>query len=82
MNLKIMVLLGCLTSCWVEVYGGRPNILFCIMDDASWAHMSAYGCEWVETPAFDRLAADGILFMNVHAQCEVCTFPFDYFNRA
>ena len=49
MNHKVMALLGCLTICWVEVYGARPNILFCIMDDASWAHMSAYGCEWVET---------------------------------
>ena len=67
-----MVLLGCLTSCWVEVYGGRPNILFCIMDDASWAHMSAYGCEWVETPAFDRLAADGILFMNAYTPNAKC----------
>jgi len=34
----------------------RPNILFGIMDDASYPHMSAYGTPWVNTPAFDRLA--------------------------
>ncbi|NNJ70166.1 MAG: sulfatase [Kiritimatiellales bacterium] len=50
----------------------RPNILFCIMDDASWAHMSAYGCEWVETPAFDRLAEEGILFHNAYTPNAKC----------
>ena len=44
----------------------RPNVLFCIMDDASWPHMSAYGCSWVKTPAFDRLAEEGILFRNAY----------------
>ena len=44
----------------------RPNILFCIMDDASYMHMSAYGCEWMETPGFDRLAEEGILFQNAY----------------
>lgn len=34
----------------------RPNILFCIMDDAS-PHMGAYGYKWIQTPNFDRLAA-------------------------
>ncbi len=50
----------------------RVNILFCIMDDASWAHMSAYGCEWVETPAFDRLAKEGILFQNAYTPNAKC----------
>ncbi|NQY33303.1 MAG: sulfatase, partial [Coraliomargarita sp.] len=50
----------------------RPNILFCIMDDASWAHMSAYGCSWVDTPAFDRLAAEGILFNNAYTPNAKC----------
>lgn len=41
----------------------RPNILFCIADDAG--HMSAYGCKWVNTPAFDRIADEGLLFNNM-----------------
>jgi len=40
----------------------RPNILFAIADDAGWAHMSAYGCKFVQTPAFDRVAREGIRF--------------------
>ena len=49
----------------------RPNILFCIMDDAS-PHMSAYGYDWVNTPAFDKLAANGILFTNAYTPNAKC----------
>lgn len=50
----------------------RPNILFCIADDASQPHFGAYGCQWVRTPAFDRVARDGLLFTNAwtpNAKC-------------
>ena len=40
----------------------RPNILFIIADDASYQHFGAYGCNWIQTPAFDKVAQDGILF--------------------
>lgn len=38
----------------------RPNILLVIADDAS--HYSAYGHTFLNTPCFDRVARDGILF--------------------
>jgi arylsulfatase A-like enzyme len=50
----------------------RPNILFCIADDASFPHMGAYGCSWVQTPAFDRVARDGILFRNAYTPNAKC----------
>ncbi len=40
----------------------RPNILFCIADDATFHHFSKAGCEWVNTPNFDRVANDGLFF--------------------
>ena len=40
----------------------RPNILFAISDDQSFPHTGAYGCTWVKTPAFDRIAREGLLF--------------------
>jgi arylsulfatase A-like enzyme len=43
-----------------------PNIIFCIADDASYPHFSAYGCKWVSTPGFDRIAGNGILFTNAY----------------
>ena len=36
----------------------RPNVLFCLADDVSFPHMGAYGCQWVKTPGFDRVAED------------------------
>ena len=50
----------------------RPNILFAIADDASFPHMGAYGCSWVDTPGFDRVARNGILFMNAFTPNAKC----------
>ena len=51
----------------------RPNILFAIADDASWKHFGAYGCDWVKTPAFDRIAAEGLLFNNAYVPNAKCS---------
>jgi arylsulfatase A-like enzyme len=50
-----------------------PNILFAIADDASFPHMGAYGCTWVKTPAFDRIANQGILFNNAYTPNAKCS---------
>ncbi len=50
----------------------RPNILFCITDDQSWKHAGAYGCEFVDTPAFDRVAREGILFNHAYVSSPSC----------
>jgi arylsulfatase A-like enzyme len=50
----------------------RPNILFCIADDVSYPHMGAYGCSWVKTPGFDRVAREGILFTNAYTPNAKC----------
>ena len=39
----------------------RPNILFCIADDASYPHFGATGCSWIRTPNFDKMATNGLL---------------------
>ncbi|MCH2182549.1 MAG: sulfatase [Mariniblastus sp.] len=49
----------------------RPNILFCISDDQSYAHTSANGDPVVQTPAFDRVAREGLRF--THAFCDAPT---------
>ncbi len=50
----------------------RPNILFCIADDATYKHMGAYGCDWVNTPAFDKIAQQGLLFTNAYTPNAKC----------
>jgi uncharacterized sulfatase len=54
------------------IKGSRPNILIAISDDQSFPHCGAYGSTWVETQAFDRIAAEGILFMNCIAPSPGC----------
>lgn len=51
----------------------RPNILFIIADDWSWGHAGAYGCKWIRTPAFDRLAREGVLFRNAFTNNPKCS---------
>lgn len=51
----------------------QPNILFVIMDDWSWPHAGAYGDRVVQTPAFDRVAREGILFTNTYCVSPSCT---------
>jgi arylsulfatase A-like enzyme len=50
----------------------RPNILFAIMDDVTYQHVGAYGCKWVKTPNFDRIAKDGLLFKNAYTPNAKC----------
>ncbi|MFH4967728.1 sulfatase [Gaetbulibacter sp. M240] len=69
--LLILIVFSCKTTSEKEVVVARPNILFCILDDAS-PHMSAYGYDWVKTPAFDRIAANGILFNNAYTPNAKC----------
>lgn len=69
LSLSVMLVAG------ATVVRGAPNILFAIADDQSYPHASAYGSTSVQTPAFDRLARDGVLFHNAFApapQCSPC----------
>lgn len=51
----------------------RPNILFAISDDQSFPHASAYGGNSVFTPAFDRIAREGVLFTNAVTASPGCS---------
>ena len=51
----------------------RPNILFAIADDWSQKHAGAYGCEWVHTPAVDRVAREGVLFNHCFTSNPKCS---------
>ncbi|MCF6333463.1 MAG: sulfatase [Draconibacterium sp.] len=69
----IFSLFAIITSCQPEQKEvKRPNILFAIADDASWKYFGAYGCDWVKTPAFDRVASHGILFTHAYTPNAKC----------
>ncbi len=66
------VLPGLLT-CVRPKPAARPNILFCLADDWGWPHAGVYGDRVVKTPAFDRLANEGVLFEHAFISSPSCT---------
>ncbi len=68
--LFFLLYVGCNSQKTEEL--SKPNILFAIADDASYPHMGAYGCDWIKTPAFDRIANQGILFTNAYTPNAKC----------
>lgn len=83
-NLNIMKVLytaffTALTSIYIfscsaekEDISSRPNILFAISDDQSFGHTSFSGSKFIKTPAFDRIAGEGIFFSNCIAGSPGC----------
>jgi len=70
---RLFFLLWCICQLGItSLEGARPNILFAIADDWSFPHASAYGCPWVKTPAFDRVAREGLLFQRAYTPNAKC----------
>ena len=51
----------------------EPNILFALADDWGWPHAGVYGDPTVKTPAFDRVATEGVLFTHAFVSSPSCT---------
>ena len=51
----------------------RPNIVFIMADDLGYADVSCYGRRDYTTPNIDRIAAEGMRFMQAYANSPVCT---------
>ncbi len=51
----------------------RPNILIAIADDQSFPYAGAYGSSMVNTPAFDAVASQGVLFTQAHSAAPGCS---------
>lgn len=69
----VFAALCALTSALRAADASRPNILFIIFDDWGWQHAGAYGCTWVKTPNFDRVAREGVLFRNAFTSNPKCS---------
>lgn len=53
--------------------GRRPDILLLLADNWAWPHAGAYGNALTETPVFDRLGREGVLFTNAFAPTPSCS---------
>ncbi|MDA1122441.1 MAG: sulfatase [Bacteroidetes bacterium] len=68
-NIAILLLAIFIIGCNDGDVITTPNILICIADDAG--HMGKE-YPWVETPAFDRVASEGIIFSNAYTPNAKC----------
>ena len=48
------------------------NMVFILVDDLGWADLGCYGNEFIETPAIDKLAKEGMRFTAAYT-ASVCT---------
>ena len=51
----------------------KPNIVFIMADDLGYADVSSYGQRDYATPNIDRLAIEGLMFMQGYANSSVCS---------
>ena len=73
-NLLLLLLSFTLAAVSQAASPQRPNILFIIFDDWNGStHAGAYGCDWVKTPNFDRIAREGVLFKNAFTSNPKCS---------
>ena len=71
--MRLPIILLYLLSIAAASAADRPNILIMMSDDQSFPHASAYGSKMVNTPNFDRIARDGILFNNAFCAAPGCS---------
>jgi arylsulfatase A len=51
----------------------RPNIVLILADDLGWSDLGCYGSPLKNTPALDRLAAEGVRFTNACTAQPICS---------
>jgi arylsulfatase A-like enzyme len=51
----------------------RPNIVYVFSDQQRYDTMGCTGNPLIQTPHFDRLASEGVLFHNAFSSCPICS---------
>lgn len=51
----------------------QPNVVFILADDLGYGDVSCNGQGKIQTPAIDKLAAEGLRFTSGYAPCSTCT---------
>jgi len=51
----------------------RPNIIYIMADDLGYADLSGYGRKDYSTPTLDKLASQGLKFVNAYSASPLCT---------
>ncbi|WP_430813790.1 sulfatase-like hydrolase/transferase [Carboxylicivirga sp. RSCT41] len=53
--------------------GNQPNVLIIYADDLGYGDIGCYGATKLQTPNIDRLASEGVRFMNAYSPSSTCS---------
>lgn len=72
--IALLVICSCAPKKQSEVMKSlKPNIVLIYIDDLGYGDVSCYGATEISTPNIDKLADNGIQFMNGHCSSATCT---------
>ncbi len=71
--LLITLLLLMSISIAANAQSQRPNIIYIMTDDMGYGDLSCYGNKKYSTPNLDKLASQGMKFVNAYSAAPVCT---------
>ncbi|WP_420915609.1 arylsulfatase [Algoriphagus confluentis] len=77
MSMRLLIILMVIGSfsCQSPVEETRetpPNVIFILADDLGYGDLGFLGQQYIETPNIDRLAAEGMVFLNHYSGSPVC----------
>ena len=73
MPIRLLFLLLALPVASAGAADAKPNIVLIYADDLGYGDLSCYGATGVPTPATDRLAKEGLRFVEAYATSATCT---------
>lgn len=68
--LSALLLAGSVTALHAAA---KPNIIFLLADDIGYSDVSCYGAKHAKTPNIDKLASQGVRFLDAHSPASTCT---------
>ena len=71
--MKTKILLSFILSLLTLLLNAQPNILFVLVDDMRWDEYGKAGHTYIKTPNIDRVATEGITFLNAFCATPLCS---------
>ena len=69
---SVFVFVSAIVSCVPREFD-RPNIILIMADDLGYGDIGCYGNTQIKTPNLDRLADEGLKFLDYHSNGSVCS---------
>src|SRR5687767_11768696 len=71
--IRVLLLFALAFISYLNAQSQRPNIIYIMTDDMGYGDLSSYGQKEYITPNIDKLAFQGIKFVNAYAAAPICT---------